>query len=290
MTLADIAAAAGVGRTAVYNHFPDKESLLLGFITHETNLYVATIDAAINEVSDPTDQLRTYVRQQIDLRRVYQLAPGPDLRSVLSRGTRQRMRDHVTAVEKILRRVLAAGIEAGAFPEQDLDTTVPLVNACLSGRGSPARDPSGRRRSSRPRPSCCAPSVRTSTPARGVHARTPNSSPPEGAALASARYRRSARARSVRSPASITNPPSSTTVPPTLPSSASTARVIDGATRLRAIACSGSDTSSSPASTPGGDQATRYPYTPNADGSAVARTSGSSVDRARLTRTRPSYS
>ena len=141
ITLADIAAAAGVGRTAVYNHFPDKESLLLGFITHETNLYVATIEAAINEVADPTDQLRTYVRQQIDLRRVYQLAPGPDLRSVLSRGTRQRMRDHVTAVEKILRRVLAAGIEAGAFPAQDLDTTVPLVNACLSGRGVPNDGP-----------------------------------------------------------------------------------------------------------------------------------------------------
>jgi hypothetical protein len=51
------------------------------------------------------------------------------------------MRDHVTAVEKILRRVLAAGIEAGAFPEQDLDTTVPLVNACLSGRGVPGEGP-----------------------------------------------------------------------------------------------------------------------------------------------------
>ena len=29
------------------------------------------------------------------------------------------------------------GIASGAFPEQDLATTVPLVNACLTGRGLP---------------------------------------------------------------------------------------------------------------------------------------------------------
>ena len=32
ISFADIAAAAGVGRTAVYNHFSDKEALLMGFI------------------------------------------------------------------------------------------------------------------------------------------------------------------------------------------------------------------------------------------------------------------
>lgn len=141
ITLADIAQTAGVGRTAVYNHFPDKEALLLGFITHETNQYIATMQEAIDQVADPTEQLRTYIRQQIDLRRVYYLAPGPDLRSVLSRATRQRMREHVAAVEKILRKVLMAGIESGAFPDQDIDTTVPLVNACLSGRGVPGEGP-----------------------------------------------------------------------------------------------------------------------------------------------------
>lgn len=145
ITLADIAASAGVGRTAVYNHFPDKESLLLGFITHETDQYVASLEAALDGVATPTEQLRTYVREQIVLRRVYHLAPGPDLRSVLSRGTQQRMRDHVVAVERILRRILAAGIESGEFPPQDVDTTVPLVNACLSGRGVPGDGPARER-------------------------------------------------------------------------------------------------------------------------------------------------
>ena len=80
-------------------------------------------------------------RQQAALTKVYHLAPGPELRSVLSRGTQQRVREHVVVVEQILRRILAAGIESGAFPSQDLDVTVPLINACLSGRGVPADGP-----------------------------------------------------------------------------------------------------------------------------------------------------
>jgi len=141
ITLADIAAAAGVGRTAVYNHFPDKEALLLGFITHETEQYAAGLQASLDDIVDPVDQLRAYVRAQASLTRVYHVAPGPELRSVLSRGAQQRVREHVLVVEQILRRILAAGIASGAFPEQDLATTVPLVNACLTGRGLPDGGP-----------------------------------------------------------------------------------------------------------------------------------------------------
>ncbi|WP_258725500.1 TetR/AcrR family transcriptional regulator [Cellulomonas sp. NS3] len=141
ITLADIASAAGIGRTAVYNHFPDKESLLVGFITHETEQYVATLERSLQDVEDPVEQLRTYVRAQAQLKRVYHLAPGPDLRSVLSRATQQRVREHVHLVEQILRRILTEGVESGAFPPQDVDTTVPLVNACLSSRGVPDDGP-----------------------------------------------------------------------------------------------------------------------------------------------------
>jgi len=141
ITLAEIAAAAGVGRTAVYNHFPDKEALLVGFITHETEEYAATLQRALDDLDDPVERLRTYVSQQIQLKRVYHLAPGPELRSVLSRQTQARVREHVVVVERILREILSDGIASGVFPAQDLDTTVPLVNACLSGRGVPDEGP-----------------------------------------------------------------------------------------------------------------------------------------------------
>jgi len=137
ITLAQIAAEAGVGRTAVYNHFADKESLLLGFITYETEQYAVTLQKALDDVDDPVERLRIYVRQQVELASSHHVTPGPELRTVLSRGTQQRMREHVVVVERILRGILTAGIASGEFPEQDLDVTVPLVNACLSGRGVP---------------------------------------------------------------------------------------------------------------------------------------------------------
>jgi len=141
ITLAEIAEQAGIGRTAVYNHFADKEALLLDLIAHETERYVAMLEHALVDVGEPVDQLRTYVRQQASLTQTYHLAPGVELSSVLSRATRQRLRDHVSGVEGILRRILANGVATGAFPDQDLSTTVPLVHACLSGRGIPAAGP-----------------------------------------------------------------------------------------------------------------------------------------------------
>lgn len=141
ISFADIAAAAGVGRTAVYNHFSDKEALLMGFITFETERYVETLKRSLEGVEDPLQQLRTYVQAQARLKRVFHLAPGPDLRTVLSRGTQQRLREHAVVVEEILREILAAGIARGEFPDQDIPTSVALVNACLSGRQLPEEQP-----------------------------------------------------------------------------------------------------------------------------------------------------
>jgi AcrR family transcriptional regulator len=135
------AAPAGAPPTAVYNHFPDKEAMLLGFITHETEQYVQTLERALADVDDPVEKLRTYVRQQARLTRVFHLAPGPDLRSILSRPAQHRLREHAVLVETILRRILDEGIEAGELPPQDVEVTVGLVNACLSGRLIPESSP-----------------------------------------------------------------------------------------------------------------------------------------------------
>lgn len=145
LTMSDIAAEAGVGRTSVYNHFADKESLLIGYIEHETAAFLADLRQALEEVDDPEERLRVYIRQQIQLKTTYHLAPGPDLRSVVSRETLMRLREHVQEVEQLLREILRDGIRAGRLPEQDVDAVVPLVHACLTGREVP-REPDARDR------------------------------------------------------------------------------------------------------------------------------------------------
>lgn len=141
VSLADIAATAGVGRTSVYNHFPDKEALLIGLIEHETATFVVDLQDALEQIEDPREQLRAYVREQINLKHSYHLAPGSDLRAALSRPTVGRLRDHVVQVEDLLRGILNAGITAGMLPDQDLDAVVPLINSCLTGRSLPECEP-----------------------------------------------------------------------------------------------------------------------------------------------------
>lgn len=143
LTMSDIAAEAGVGRTSVYNHFADKESLLIGYIEHETGEFLIGLRAALEGITDPEERLRVYVRQQMALTTSYHPAPGPDLRSLVSHGTVARLREHVREVEQLLREILTDGIAAGNLPEQDVDAVVPLVHACLTGRTRP-RDEEGR--------------------------------------------------------------------------------------------------------------------------------------------------
>ncbi len=134
VTLSQVAARAGVGRTAVYNHFPDKEALLVGLIMHETASWATALEAALVGVDDPVDQLRTYIHAQLVLKPDYYYAPGEDLRQLISAQTMAQLRGHVVVVERVLRGVLERGIAVGAFPAQDIDVTVRLVLSCLSNR------------------------------------------------------------------------------------------------------------------------------------------------------------
>jgi len=141
VSMADIASRAGVGRTSVYNHFPDKEAVLLAFIEHETEAYVRALRSSLEHVDRTEEQLRVYVREQINLKSVYHLAPGPDLRTVVSRETQMRLREHVHQVTELLSGILTAGIAAGDLPDQDVSAVVPLINSCLAGRFYPETEP-----------------------------------------------------------------------------------------------------------------------------------------------------
>lgn len=141
VTLAQIAARAKVGRTSVYNHFADKEDLLLAFIEYETGHFVNNLSYALQDVEDPQEQLRVYVREQLMLQHGYQFTPGADLRSVVSPDTVSRLREHVADVATLLKSILARGIEDGIMASQDLDATVQLVHSCLQGWSLPAAGP-----------------------------------------------------------------------------------------------------------------------------------------------------
>ncbi|MEE6294798.1 TetR/AcrR family transcriptional regulator [Georgenia wangjunii] len=146
ISMADLAAAAGVGRTAVYNHFPDKEALLLAFIEDETRRYAEDLREALAEATGAVERLTVYVREQARLVGSGHLPHGVDVRRAMSAASRGRLREHVGLVEAILRAILREGIDAGELPDQDLDVVVPLIHGCLGTGTVPSSAAEGERR------------------------------------------------------------------------------------------------------------------------------------------------
>lgn len=138
ISMALIAERADLGRTAIYHHFRDKEAVVVAFATHETEQYVAQLRAALGDAEEPVEQLRTYLRHHLEAGEQFHMGLGPQLYGILSPASRQEIREHVIAVEDVLRTILRTGVEKGVFAVGDLDGTLSLVHACLSPRHLPA--------------------------------------------------------------------------------------------------------------------------------------------------------
>lgn len=131
ITMAAIAERADVGRTTIYHHFPDKESVVVAFASHETEQYLARLRAALTEAETPTDKLRLYVRHQLAEGARFHMGLGTQLYGALGPESREAIREHVVAVEDVLRAILVE------LPVDDVDGTMSLIHACLGPRHLP---------------------------------------------------------------------------------------------------------------------------------------------------------
>ncbi|GGO76039.1 TetR/AcrR family transcriptional regulator [Nocardioides deserti] len=139
VTMAAIAERAGLGRTTIYHHFPDKAAVVVAFASDETERYVARLTEVLGATDDPVERLRTYVRHHLAADEEFHLGLGPRLFAMLSDEARREIRSHVVAVEDVLRSILLDGHASGRMLVEDVETTLPLVHACLSPRHLPAR-------------------------------------------------------------------------------------------------------------------------------------------------------
>lgn len=137
ITMAKLAATAGIGRTAIYHHFADKEAVVVAFASHETSRYTDGLRAAMSEVADPTDRLAVYILHQLDAGQQFHMGLGVQLSGALSQETLLAIREHVVAVEQVLRTILADGAAAGQFVIEDEAATMSLIHACLAPRHLP---------------------------------------------------------------------------------------------------------------------------------------------------------
>jgi AcrR family transcriptional regulator len=134
LTMAELAAEAGIGRTAIYNHFADKDAVVVAFAGAETKRYLDRLTVALAQAKDPADAIRVYVREHLSSSGELHFGFGPELYAMLSRTSLDEIRDHVMAVETVLRDILDAGREAGVFAIDDVESTMSLVHTVLQNR------------------------------------------------------------------------------------------------------------------------------------------------------------
>lgn len=132
ISLADVAEAAGMSRTSMYNYFPDKASLVIAYATHETEQFVAGLDAELRRLSNPVEQIRAYIRQQLDYFSSHHLPPGPALRLLMPEGASHDVLAHVRDLESRLEGIVLGGVERRYFEADDTASTVELISACIS--------------------------------------------------------------------------------------------------------------------------------------------------------------
>jgi len=138
LSLADVAREAGLARTAIYNYFPDKEALLVGYATYETDRFIERLDEALRDVDNPVDQLRTYVRLQLEYFSANHLPPGPALRLLLPDQAATEVLGHIDELDQRLHGIVRRGRDRRYMHAEDLDATVAMISACVGRAGSDA--------------------------------------------------------------------------------------------------------------------------------------------------------
>lgn len=135
ISLADVAEAAGMSRTSMYNYFPDKASLVIAYATFETEQFVAGLDAELRRLSNPVEQIRAYIRQQLEYFASRHLPPGPALRLLMPEGASHDVLAHVRELESRLEGIVIGGVDRRYLVSDDLDATVAFISACITRGG-----------------------------------------------------------------------------------------------------------------------------------------------------------
>ncbi|WP_456698558.1 TetR/AcrR family transcriptional regulator [Aeromicrobium sp. P5_D10] len=134
VTMADLASEAGIGRTAIYNHFADKDAIVVAFASEETERYLARLAEALAPADGPADAMRIYITEHLSSSEEFHFGFGPELYAMLSRDSLAEIREHVMAVEAVLRGIIEDGQQQGAFVVDDVPSTMALVHQCLQAR------------------------------------------------------------------------------------------------------------------------------------------------------------
>lgn len=137
VSLADVAAKAGLARTAIYNYFADREALLFAWTDREVRKTLDTLETELAKADSFSEKLRIFIRSQLVEFGRRHLPPGKEVVQFLRPETYGNFMDHIEPLDKVLRDVIARGIDAKEFSNVDPADTARMVMACIGAERVP---------------------------------------------------------------------------------------------------------------------------------------------------------
>lgn len=127
ISMTDVATAAGITRTALYNYFPDKAALLLGFTEQVTANLMVRYRRELPRDASAADRLAAFLRLQLEAIIEHPHPAAAELGASLGPDAYQALADHVAPMQRLLVGILLQGATAGEF-----DVTRPEAIAKLA--------------------------------------------------------------------------------------------------------------------------------------------------------------
>jgi AcrR family transcriptional regulator len=137
VSLADVAAKAGLARTAIYNYFPDREALLFAWTHRDVQRTLAELDEDLASASSSAQKLRAFVGVQMRDFATRHLPPGQQVVQLLNPETYQSFMQHLEPIQALLRQIVSEGIASGEFNDLDPAAVLPMIMACIGAERGP---------------------------------------------------------------------------------------------------------------------------------------------------------
>lgn len=137
VSLAQVAKAIGLARTAVYNYFPDREAMLFAWTDREVQRTVETLEKDLAESTSSAEKLELFVRVELESFKNSHLQPGREVVHLMGPEAFARFMEHIEPVEVILRQILDEGLTSGEFSGVDPDEVLPMTMATIGAERGP---------------------------------------------------------------------------------------------------------------------------------------------------------
>ncbi|GAA2094944.1 TetR family transcriptional regulator [Microlunatus panaciterrae] len=141
LTLADVAARAGMARNTIYNYVPDKEALMMAFIERSVEQFVHRMRSELADLSDARTRMEALIRRQMHQ---FVVEPGSGPGKGLLEGhefgpaTHLAMQVRFKPLHTLIAEIVSEGIDSGEF-RAGLDPVgvTPMISALVGSERVP---------------------------------------------------------------------------------------------------------------------------------------------------------